>query len=1074
MSFFRRILGALASAFHVLFWPFRSVAHAFRQTWGANIKEIFHDRALALLEQYREAHQHETLQAAMKMSRFAAQLTPPLKSHPRRTEILRTYHFMLLEQSKTSHSPMHMVDALMTLNESLDFLPNDDPYAVEAVNFMIRISNTYLGSRRHIELDSDDVRERNLKRCQILYLVSDRYFTRFEEQQNLADLVKGCKVMRIILLHAPEDTEDLLFWFGKLAYYLMEVYARDHDLELLMESIRHCRQGLAIAPDGSDETKAHVKNVYAHALLTQVTRSSDTEGLDFAINLSLEAVAATSSPQSKVVFLNNLGNILEHRFDRIHRVEDLCEAIRVTRFALGFNPDGILLGNTKANIGAKLLKLPSRQRSTTDLEEAVTLLTEAVDSMEALKVPPAWLNSLSVAYRHRYANQNNMEDLEAAIRYRDQALRLMSEQSPDRPDCAVNMALLLQSRAMQTHTRIDLDTALSLAEDAARSVPQNHVQNAHVMFGLARLYIHAQTVELGGVFELVGDSVRWTPPWEDRAIEIYSKSLHDPLGQATIRMVAAAQLMRIFEKRGQYSQGVDVGRQALEILHKTNTRLLSRDDQQRIVADFSDIAVETCALSIQSDGSADRALELLELGRGLILGLLVEDQSDLSAVAKSHPQEAAQFNELRNNISRPARVGENVASGLDSIACRDRQVRELDQMVVEIRRLPGHERFLRKPAAEDMQAHAAGGHIVVINVADQRSDAILVSSSHSEVLHLPTLTKKGIRDWIDKDTFHCEKRSETGRKNKLCHEFLRWLWTTCVRPVLSALNLLNKSSLTELPRIWWIGTGLAASLPFHAAGDHLSGRKEDAYAYIVSSYTPTIRVLGYAQQRASALQKETVRRPEVLVVLMPTTPDVEGVPVAALTNTTEELAVVTAAIHATHAVRSLDRPSCQDVLFNLPSCDLVHFACHGVSNPVDPSNSFLILQKQAEQQPLSLPIPDRLTVQSIVQTHLGRSRIAYLSACSTAENMADQLVDEVIHLASGFQVAGFPHVIGSLWPTDDQVSVTMAGAFYRQVSAQHPASDKAIALALRDAVLGVRGHFPRQPLLWAQYVHIGV
>jgi tetratricopeptide (TPR) repeat protein len=1090
----RRTLGFLFAALQVSFWPLRSLCRAVKGLWNASTAKTYrhwspssmdtsemtgdaaqldvcHDRAVALLEQYHDTHQLEALQAGIDISCYAAQLTPSLERHTRRTEILRTYHSMLLEQFEVSNSPTHMVDALMILNRSLDFLPSDDPYAVEVVNLMIKISNASLLARKQEELSSDDVSERNLKRSRVLYLVSDMYFMRFDRMGNVGDLTEGCTVMRMALDHAPEGAEELLFWCGKLAFYLLKAYGQSYNLELLKESIRLCEQGVAIAPDGGDEDKAAICDTYANGLQIQAKRGYNTEGLDLSIKLSLDAVAATSLPRSKVAFLNNLGNRLEDRFDRIERLNDLREAIRVTRSALEYNPEGILLNGTKHNIGVKLLKIPTRHRSAKDFEEGITLLTEAVNSTQILdEVPPMWLNSLSAAYHSRYGQKKNLEDLETAIWYQEQALRLLPQQSLERPGYAVNMANLLRARATQTRVRTDVESALSFAQVAASSIPEDHVHRAGIMFILARLYILYHTFEFGGMFEMTVDGGRWTPTWEDKAIEIYSTSLDDQLGNATIRMVAAAQLMSIFEQRHQYSHGVKVGLQALDILHKTNTRLLSRDGQQRITAEFSDIAVETCALSIRSGGSAAETLELLELGRGSILGLLIEDRSDLSAVAALYPKQAARFEELRNKISQPGRTGEDVPSRLDSSTRRDRHVRELDQMILEIRGLPGQERFLKGPSAEHMQMYASGGHIVVINVADRRSDAIVVFSSHSQVIHLPDLTKQKVREWIERDPFRCEKRSERGPKNRLCHDFLKWLWRACVRPVLSALNLLNKSTDTELPRIWWIGTGLASSLPFHAAGDHLSGAEEDAFAYIISSYIPTIRALGYAQQRASKSRKDTV---QLLVVLMPTTPDSDGTPIAALPNATEELAVVTAATAATHLVRSLDRPSCQDVLTNLTSCDIAHFVCHGESNVLDPSKSCLILQKHAEQQPLLWPIADKLTVQRVAQAHLDCSRIAYLSACSTAESRAEQLADEVIHIASGFQVAGFPHVIGSLWPTDDLVSVTVAEAFYRHVSAQHPASDRDIASALRNAVLGVRSRHLRQPLVWAQYIHIG-
>ncbi|KAH7357695.1 hypothetical protein B0T11DRAFT_354195 [Plectosphaerella cucumerina] len=38
----------------------------------------------------------------------------------------------------------------------------------------------------------------------------------------------------------------------------------------------------------------------------------------------------------------------------------------------------------------------------------------------------------------------------------------------------------------------------------------------------------------------------------------------------------------------------------------------------------------------------------------------------------------------------------------------------------------------------------------------------------------------------------------------------------------------------------------------------------------------------------------------------------------------------------------------------------------------------------------------------------------------TAQNKSDRLSDEVIHVVRGFQVAGFPHIVGCLWPPNDR------------------------------------------------------
>jgi CHAT domain-containing protein len=89
-----------------------------------------------------------------------------------------------------------------------------------------------------------------------------------------------------------------------------------------------------------------------------------------------------------------------------------------------------------------------------------------------------------------------------------------------------------------------------------------------------------------------------------------------------------------------------------------------------------------------------------------------------------------------------------------------------------------------------------------------------------------------------------------------------------------------------------------------------------------------------------------------------------------------------------------------------------------------------------------------------------------------------KLADEVLHVVSGFQVAGFRHVVGCLWPSDDKVCVEVAKSFYSELSQGGAArynDDRAIALALHKAVVKVRESkgYCKRPLLWAQYVHFG-
>lgn len=121
------------------------------------------------------------------------------------------------------------------------------------------------------------------------------------------------------------------------------------------------------------------------------------------------------------------------------------------------------------------------------------------------------------------------------------------------------------------------------------------------------------------------------------------------------------------------------------------------------------------------------------------------------------------------------------------------------------------------------------------------------------------------------------------------------------------------------------------------------------------------------------------------------------------------------------------------------------------------------------------PVQDRLTVGRISEISLQDARLAYLSACLTTQNKVEELSDEVIHVVSGFQVAGFPHVVGCLWPSNDRICVEVARTFYSTLFGQGGSRwhDGEMAAALREAVLVVRAEEMTLPLNWAQFVHYG-
>jgi CHAT domain-containing protein len=251
-------------------------------------------------------------------------------------------------------------------------------------------------------------------------------------------------------------------------------------------------------------------------------------------------------------------------------------------------------------------------------------------------------------------------------------------------------------------------------------------------------------------------------------------------------------------------------------------------------------------------------------------------------------------------------------------------------------------------------------------------------------------------------------------------------------------------------------------MPFHAAGKHADSL-ENAYYRALSSYTPSIRALAYS--RESKATKATDG--PVLIVTMPTTPGMSKLPAVE----TEKCAIIQA-IDGQRSVVSLTAPDASKVLENMVDCSIAHFACHGFTDPTDPSNSGLVFQNHSSQNSTEAEL---LTFQDISSAKLKCVDIAYLSACSTAQNPVPQLADEAIHIVSGFQVAGFRQVIGCLWRSSDQTCLNVARGFYERLfnSRNLPWNNRDVAAALHESILDVKDKYPRRPLLWAQFVHYG-
>jgi CHAT domain-containing protein len=75
--------------------------------------------------------------------------------------------------------------------------------------------------------------------------------------------------------------------------------------------------------------------------------------------------------------------------------------------------------------------------------------------------------------------------------------------------------------------------------------------------------------------------------------------------------------------------------------------------------------------------------------------------------------------------------------------------------------------------------------------------------------------------------------------------------------------------------------------------------------------------------------------------------------------------------------------------------------------------------------------------------------------------------------ASAFQLAGYRHVIGTLWPVIDNVALHAATTFYKAIGTGDGLSLERVPDAVNEIARRLRARFPDRPDAWAAFVHSG-
>jgi tetratricopeptide (TPR) repeat protein len=776
-------------------------------------------------------------------------------------------------------------------------------------------------------------------------------------------------------------------------------------------------------------------------------RMGDIADLDRAIEIA-EAFEGQFEREStnNVPLRIYLTDLLRKRFKETYSMDDLIRAIYIARDDLRYQRSDHPLYNVLINNLSGLLYLRyARTHRREDLDEVISLIETTFKADSIPKDNAAWLEAsitLSNCLVQRSEYTLSQDDIHASIARLDQCLGILTVGHRSRPICFFGLALNYKKLFRRCNELQYLDQAIKASAQAVMVCPDQSLDWPKFCL------MAGQTLKL-----------RWTNAGNEVDMEnalVYFKNGWDSEnGTAHFRLACALEAGRILGPHSSWSEASAILQNAVKLLPFLAPRFIKSSDKQFMLSGLTGLSTDAAAAALNAGHQPIEALQMIETGRTILAKSLLELRSTVSGLEALDPYLADRFISLRNELD--LRIDDDLphptirTEPVWKPAERNRRdiAHEFEAVVHRIREIPGYEDFLLPPSSTDMMAAGQKGPIVVINVSRFRSDAFIIETSRLYALQLPFAFEEAVTKELQ------------FRVSGISYNILEWLWENVASPVLDSLGIQQTAADERYPHIWWIPTGPLSHFPIHAAGDYVKGSTKTVLDRTMSSYSLSVTTLILSRrQRSLETQRKSIAKshvveeahqsnsPSAVVVAMVNTPGLGAGSDLPFARTEVE---TTKALMSLLCLQPIEPPRCyKNILQHLRSSTIFHFAGHGRSNPLNPAQSCLLLEDWQDQL---------LTVGDIRSSdfHQNHPFLAYLSACSTGENGYINLSDEGVHLISGFQLAGFQHVVGTIWEVSDKHCVTIAKVLYKTLL-EKGMNDNAVYLGLHRGMKELRDH----------------
>ena len=563
---------------------------------------------------------------------------------------------------------------------------------------------------------------------------------------------------------------------ANLAQALTERLMRSWQVADLKEALAYAQTAVDASREGDPALPSCLLSL-ANAHAARFAYSGDLRDLDQAISVGRKAVAATPDWHfGQALCLSNLGSALRTRYECVGDRQALDEAITMHQRAVQAAPVGhVSRPRLLNNLGNALRGRFDAAGNAADIEKAVAVLDQAVATSQGGEADRAgYVANLASSLMIAYEQRADPGALARAITILEQEVSTIGDAPYLRHVLLSSLGYVWRAQFDATGSDRALENAITSFRQAADVMPGEHPRRAEYLAGLGSV--------LRRRFERTTDPAT---AWD--AISACKSATAISTAPASMRALAARDWGQVAAGLGDAAEAMNGFAAAVDLLDRVAWRGLHRPDQERQLGRFVALACDAAAWAIQA-GRPERAVELLEQGRGVLLAQSLDARARYHDLDRADPGLAAHLASIDQNLEKLPSADDPIKADDATLAgWRNDLTRQRGTLLQQIRDLPGFADFLRPPAFATLRDAAALGPVVIINVSAYRCDALTVTTSGVRATRLPDLTGAAAVRHVSAFLDALDYRPAGRAQEQTIARTLAWLWDAVVSPLLPDL-----------------------------------------------------------------------------------------------------------------------------------------------------------------------------------------------------------------------------------------------------------------------------------------------